>query len=96
MKSKTKKILPIVVPPITTFPPYAAMLSILYNYEEAYDWMFSQYIQIYAIDKTGRNSTDSAVCQCFFGDFDTRRLACIIADHSFLRDDLSQIGRAHV
>ena len=53
------KILPVKKPIISTFPAYAASLAIfLQNYEKSYNWMFSQYIQIYAIDILNRKKTD--------------------------------------
>ncbi|MCL2125479.1 MAG: hypothetical protein FWH33_05760 [Oscillospiraceae bacterium] len=85
-----KKILPLATSPITTFPPYATTLSILFNHEDAYDWIYSQYIQIYVIDKPGRDLTDeNPFAGCFFSDFDTRRLAWVNADDTFHRGDMS-------
>ena len=85
----TKSILPIAKAPITTFLPYAAPLSILYNYKESYDWLFSHYIQIYAADKTGREPAESnPFTLCFYGDYDTRRLAWVLADFAVFRREL--------
>lgn len=42
------KVLPHVTPPITSWTWHANMLSILWQYPETHDWIFSNYINIYA------------------------------------------------
>jgi len=80
-----KKVLPVTYPPITTFPPYANTLAVLCNYEEALPWIYSHYIQTTVVDIINRGKEYiQAFTQCFFGDFDTRRIANTIADCVFL------------
>ncbi|MCL2427138.1 MAG: hypothetical protein FWD05_12480 [Oscillospiraceae bacterium] len=91
----SEKILPLKYPPITTFTGYAAALAILFEHEESHDWVFSHYLQVYAIDIINRDESsynDDYEYQlrvpftaCFFGDFDTRRLANAIDEYFFLR-----------
>ncbi|MGI6669149.1 MAG: hypothetical protein ACOX4M_07055 [Acetivibrionales bacterium] len=42
-----RKILPAKYPMITTYTQHAHLLSILSNYENTYDWIYSNYIQLY-------------------------------------------------
>lgn len=46
-KKHSRKILPICNPIITLYTKHAHILSIIGNYEEAYLWIFSNYIQLY-------------------------------------------------
>ena len=95
MTNEKKKILPVTYPPITTYPAFAATLSILNSYEESYDWMFSHYLQIYAVDKVNRgeflilrgNAPYKAV---FFGDVDNRRLLNANCDFMFFSKETCQ------
>jgi len=41
-----KKILPIVDPPIKGYPDFAYMLSVILNYQEGYEWLYCNYIQL--------------------------------------------------
>jgi hypothetical protein len=85
VESTIRKVLPLAESPLTTFQVYAAIPSILLNYEESYDWLFSQYIQIYAVDKKGRGADEpSPICLCFFSDFDSRRLVNMVADYTLI------------
>ena len=95
MISKDKKTLPVTYPPLTTYPAFAATLSILSSYEEAFDWMYSHYIQIYAADKVNRggykvDSGNAPYKPLFFGDSDNRRLAYTNADFIFFAKDVCQ------
>lgn len=46
MEDNVGKVLDVVYPPITTFTGYADSLAILYAHEEAYDWIYSHYINV--------------------------------------------------
>lgn len=87
-QSIRKNVLPVVYPPLTTLPGYAHALAILLNYEKTYDWIYSHYIQIFAVDKLHRekNEPDSFGGSCFC-DFDSRRIATIGNDFNFLKRD---------
>lgn len=91
-----KKILPLAKPPITTFPSYAAALGIMANYEESYDWFYSQYIQLCAIEITNAyegNNTHSSYIPIFFVDTDTRRLTNTFSDYYFvMRENCPFLG----
>lgn len=41
-----KKVLPVSYPPITSYTSHAALLSILWNNAETYDWIYSNYISL--------------------------------------------------
>jgi len=45
-----KKILPVKYPMISSYHTYAALMSVLQNYEEAMPWVHSKYVQIQAWD----------------------------------------------
>jgi hypothetical protein len=80
-----EKILPVKYPRITTYPPYADALAILCANDEAYKWVYSNYIQISVVDIINRGKEyEQPYTPCFFGDFDNRRLANTIADCIFL------------
>lgn len=44
---KTENKLPVTYPMITTYTQHAHLLSILTSYESNYDWIFSNYIQLF-------------------------------------------------
>ena len=95
MITEKKKILPITYPPITTYPGFAATLSILYSHEESYDWMYSHYLQIYAIDKANRDEYTlplggAPYMVVFFGDTDNRRLTNTNSDFMFFSKEKCQ------
>lgn len=86
----SEKILPVTYPPLTTYPGYANALSIFCSHEEAYDWMYSHYLQIYVTqiiinseDKENAYPT-AGFAPSFFGDYDNRRLTNTICDGLFL------------
>ncbi len=82
-----KKILPLAEPPITTFPSYAAALGIMANYKESYDWFYSQYIQLCAIEITNpyeKEHTHAPYVPIFFVDTDVRRLTNTFSDYYFV------------
>jgi hypothetical protein len=84
---KMKKILPLKDPPITTFPSYAAALGILSNYEEAFDWVYSQYIQLCTVEMTNAYKdkyTNISYLPVFFVDTDTRNFTNIFSDVYFI------------
>ena len=84
MYKPKKKVLQVKYPPITTFPGYANTLSILSNYEKTFDWIYSHYIQIFAIDLPNRSASDYSDAGCFFVDYDPRRLANITSSYILL------------
>ena len=81
-----KMVLPVVEPPITTFPGYANTLAILFNYEKSLDWVYSHYLQIYVSDSDERTK-DFIPCSTFFLDFDIRKIGTLLHDGSILRHD---------
>ena len=83
-----KKILPMTLPEDPTFPVYADLLSILYSYDVAHDWIYSNFIQIYALDIVNRDaSLLHPFLSGFFGLSDTRRFDMASDDMFFLPRD---------
>lgn len=83
----SKKLLPLAKPPITTFPSYAAALGIMANYEESYDWFYSQYIQLCTIEITNpyeNEETHAPYIPTFFVDTDMRRITHTFSDYYFV------------
>jgi hypothetical protein len=86
------KILPITTPAITTATGYADILAILSSYEESFDWMYSHYIQMFAIQTMPADPTKeywplTGYCESFFCDFDYRRIGNTLSDgHIFNRE----------
>ncbi|MDR1181290.1 MAG: hypothetical protein LBL13_04875 [Bacteroidales bacterium] len=83
-----KKVLPINYPPLTTSTGYADALAILTAYEKASDWVYSQYIQTFAIQTMPADPTKeywplTGYTESFFCDFDYRRMAHTINDGLF-------------
>jgi hypothetical protein len=86
------KILPVVHPPITTFPAYAAELAILFGREQSHKWVYSHYLQTYAVDIQNRYDNYNGEYKeywppyigCFFGDVDNRRRTHEIGAQFFL------------
>ena len=79
-----KKILTVTNPTITLFPGYAATGAILENYEETYDWFYSQYIQLLLYNETHRSPDDRPTRGAFFFDFDSRYRARLWHAHAFI------------
>lgn len=82
------KDLPITDPPLTTYPGYADTLAILMSHPEAFDWVFSNYIQLYAtqiiVNDFNHYFPTTGYAPSFFGDFDNRRLVNMMSDTIFL------------
>lgn len=82
------KDLPITYPPLTTYPGYADTLAILMSHPEAFDWVFSNYIQLYAtqiiVNDFEHFFPTTGYAPSFFGDFDNRRLVNMMSDTIFL------------
>ena len=70
-----KKILPVTYPPITSNFGMALPLSILYCYEDTYDWIYSHYINTVVFDNPDSWRERGALRISFFVDTDTRRFS---------------------
>ena len=94
MISDKSLILPVAYPPITTYSAFAATLSILYSHEESYDWVFSHYLQIYAVSKTDLSEPfppgGGPYKVVFFGDMDNRRLTYSNCEFMFFSKESCQ------
>ena len=62
------KVLPVKHPPITTFQGYAVPLSIQVCYPVTFDWMYSNYINIYAFERPKRQKDDIPIIGGFLSD----------------------------
>jgi hypothetical protein len=88
----TKKLLPISTPPITTATGYADVLAILASHEESLDWMYSHYIQMFAMQTMPNDPSKeywplTGYCESFFCDYDYRRIGNTLSDgHIFDRE----------
>jgi hypothetical protein len=85
----SKVLLPITSPTITTATGYADALAILQSYEKANDWVYSQYIQMFALQNMPRDPQKEywplfGHTESFFCDFDYRRIANTTNDGIFL------------
>jgi hypothetical protein len=83
-----KHILPVAYPTITVLTSYASALAILQSHEEALDWVYSHYLQMYVIkaeieDITQDYYATAGYASSFFGDFDTRRLSSTTSEEAF-------------
>lgn len=47
----TNRVLPMVYPPITSYPSHANLLSVLLGHEKALPWIHNHYIQLYGVRK---------------------------------------------
>ena len=78
------KVLPVKHPPITTFQGYAVPLSIQVCYPVTFDWMYSNYINIYAFERPKRQKDDIPIIGGFFGDYDYRKLSHYTSGYSLI------------
>ena len=79
------KKLPITIPPITTFPGYADILAVLFCYPNSYEWIYSNYLQVFAIDIPNRTLQKGAIEVGFFSDIDYRCIYNRDQKNSFFR-----------
>jgi hypothetical protein len=86
IKIMNTKILPVTYPPITTFHGYADVLAILCNYENTYDWVYTNYLQIYACESVNRGKDDPQ-CHVFFIDRDTRKYGNFFYNGNIFRQE---------
>jgi hypothetical protein len=74
-----RNVLPVTMPTITTATGYADALAILQSNSSAFDWIYSHYIQIFALQTMPKNTKKdywhlSGHTESFFCDFDQRRI----------------------
>ncbi len=70
-----KRLLPVTYPSITSNFGMAIPLSILYCYEDSYDWIYSHYINTVVFDNPDSWQERGALRISFFVDNDTRRFS---------------------
>jgi len=95
MTPKRGNILPVIYPMITTYPAYSAVLAILGTHKESYDWIYSHFLQIFAIDKINRGDFSLSLSRApyksvFFGDVDNRLLVHSSSEYMFFSKDRCQ------